>query len=321
METMDTKGSEHTFLGEPSTQHDLHTHIPTKAIFTLGEQIGSGRFADVYSAHQGSLRRNVAVKQIRDQNQKNALRIFYNEMWLTAGLNHPNILPIHDLVLIDGRPSLVMKLVNGQDWNEVLQINRMQEAAVLHHEIQRLVDVCDAVAFAHSRGVLHLDLKPANVMCGAFGETLVTDWGCAALFDDSWWRDQPDLPRTQHINKPFGTPAFMAPELARGEGTALGVHTDIYALGAILHVLLSNAPLRDGKSTRDAVVLAARGQRLPLPSNAPAALAQLCHHATEANIHERLSDITIFRQSLQHWLDTIEPENMSKNALETMCIM
>jgi len=225
------------------------------------------------------------------------------------------------LVRIDGRPSLVMKRVNGESWDERLEESWFQERFELHHEIQRLVDVCDAVAFAHSRGVLHLDLKPANVMCGAFGETLVMDWGCAALFDDRQWSDQPDLPRTKNITRPFGTPAFMAPELARGEGSALGPHTDIYLLGAILHLLLSGSPLWMGTTVRATIEMAAQGERQPLPETAPSQLAQLCRQATAPDITNRLTDISHFRDTLRHWLETRESRLLTEKALETLCDM
>lgn len=290
---------------------------PTSGV-TLGNLIGRGGVADVFAAQQGSLQREVAVKRVRGDERDATRQAFLHEARITARLNHPNILPIHDLIFIDERPALLMKRVTGRAWDRCLEDSRDAGDADLAREVARLIEVCKAMAFAHSKGVLHLDLKPANVMIGAFGEVLVMDWGCAVLFDDGAWGEASELPKAESLNHPFGTPSFMAPELARGEGHLLGVHTDIYLLGAILHVLLTGNYLRGCTTVREMVEAAARGERLPLPSDAPAHLARLCRRATEPDITRRTSDLHAFQTGLQHWLDTRESRALTERALAVL---
>ena len=213
-------------LGEASSDPSKPPS-PTTGV-TLGNLIGRGGVADVFAARQGSLQREVAVKRVRGDERDAARQAFLHEARITARLNHPNILPIHDLIFIDERPALVMKRVTGRAWDRCLEDSRDEGDVDLAREVARLIEVCKAMAFAHSKGVLHLDLKPANVMIGAFGEVLVMDWGCAVLFDTASWGDPSDLPKAESLSHPFGTPCFMAPELARGEGHLQGEPKSIH---------------------------------------------------------------------------------------------
>ena len=130
----------------------------------LGELIGRGGLADVYSAIQHSLMREVAVKVIRRGSEVQPAARFAHEARINGGLNHPNILPVHGMFHSKGQPALVMKRVSGRSWAEQLQEDRQRQRDTLADHIEVLVRVCEAVEFAHSRGVLHLDLKPSNVM-------------------------------------------------------------------------------------------------------------------------------------------------------------
>jgi predicted Ser/Thr protein kinase len=201
--------------------------------FRLGALLGEGGVARVYRARQASLHRDVAVKIVRDPSSE---RAFVNEARLSGALDHPNVLPVHDLVAYgDGTPALVMKWVRGRSWFERMTYARRDGTFDLIAELRTLLAVAQGVAFAHATGVLHLDLKPANVLIGDFGEVFVTDWGCAAVIDgDPRWDDQPQLPRPTQLRGPLGTPAYMPPELARGDGQAIDRRTDVYLLGATL---------------------------------------------------------------------------------------
>lgn len=279
----------------------------------FGPMIGEGGLARVYRARQASLDRDVAVKIVRRQANQ---RQFLFESRLTGALDHPNILPVHDLVTLeDGAPALVMKEVRGASWRQHLDRSHAAGRFDMVAEVRTLLSVCQAVAFAHDRGVLHLDLKPGNVMVGAFGEVLVMDWGCAVLFEEGpRWEDQPDLPRARWIRSPFGTPTYMPPELARGDGAKVGPHSDVYLLGAMLVELLSGQRPRRGVSAAAIVRDAADGIIRGPPEDAPKVLAELISAALQPDVGARMPSVTDFRDQLQHWVDTREARRIVRDA-------
>ncbi len=179
--------------------------------YRIIEKIGRGGMGAVYKAQDTVLGRMIALKILDDEN---------DEAHIMAALEHPGIVPVHDAGrLPDGRVFYAMKLVDGAPFNEV--------HAPLADRLRTFQKICEAVAFAHSRGVVHGDLKPENIMIGAFGEALVLDWGVAALA------------RRGSI---AGTPGFVAPEQA--EGSAMDARSDIFSLGAILREISSGEQAR-----------------------------------------------------------------------------
>lgn len=185
--------------------------------YELKELVGRGGMGTVWLARDTELERDVAVKVSAHELGREAKVI--------AQLEHPSIVPVHDSGrLPDGRVFYVMKYVRGQRLDEWA---RSHEPRQLLRMFER---ICEAVAFAHARGVLHRDLKPHNVMVGEFGEALVMDWGLA--------RRSTDAP--EPAGTVLGTPSFMAPEQARGE--AVTHAADVYGLGALLKALLERPP-------------------------------------------------------------------------------
>jgi eukaryotic-like serine/threonine-protein kinase len=173
----------------------------------------------VYEAEDLELQRRVAIKVLATElGSAEAAERMRREARVIAQLEHPGIVPLHDAgVLPDGRVFYAMKLVRGRT---------LSDLDMPATEMLRLfLRVCEAVAFAHARGVVHCDLKPANVMVGEFGEVLVMDWGVAKAIGEA---------------APGGTRGFMPPEQERGEG--LGATADVYALGAMLPRIVA-APL------------------------------------------------------------------------------
>jgi len=186
--------------------------------YRIAEPIGAGGMGLVYLADDTALGRRVAVKIIdaADETGELAERLL-SEARVLARLEHPGIVPVHDVgALPDGRVFYVMKFVDGQTLADFAATE-----APLAARLRAFARVCEAVAFAHSRGVVHRDLTPRNVMVGAFGETVVLDWGLAGGGSDA---------------AIGGTRGFMAPEQA--EGRAGDARSDVYALGAILQILL-----------------------------------------------------------------------------------
>ncbi|WP_437516767.1 protein kinase domain-containing protein [Sorangium sp. So ce1099] len=219
--------------------------------------LGSGGFGEVRLVFDVRLERTVAMKILRPDAVAPALRArFLAEIKLTAGLDHPGIVSVHDFGdLPDGRLWFTMAEVHGRTLRAVLDEAFAAPGGASSVARRRLLDVfarvCDAVAYAHSRGVIHRDLKPDNIMVGDFGRVLVMDWGIARRLDarPDDHGGSPSPGRFEHRvdgltrhGDILGTPAYMAPEQARGDVGRHGPTTDVYALGAILYHVLSGRP-------------------------------------------------------------------------------
>jgi eukaryotic-like serine/threonine-protein kinase len=213
--------------------------IPT-ARYEILDRIGEGGMGVVYLARDRELGREVALKVLRtpDPSPEERDRIL-REARILASLEHPGIAPVHDVgVLPDGRVFYVMKCVRGE------RLDSFATSARPRTELLRLFrQVCDAVAFAHEAGVIHRDLKPQNVMLGAFGEVLVLDWGVAKLREDPATTTQTSgmqlTGESTATGAVMGTPGYMAPEQLSGHSAAVDERADVFGLGGILCFLLT----------------------------------------------------------------------------------
>ncbi|MCC7536059.1 MAG: SUMF1/EgtB/PvdO family nonheme iron enzyme [Deltaproteobacteria bacterium] len=229
--------------------------------------LGRGALGRVEAARDLFLGRTVALKTaIADGNDEHA-RIFH-EARLAAQLEHPSVVPVYDAGrLPDGRPFYTMRVVRGRSLAEILAGLRRGEGAA-EWTLQRLLgayrQVCLGLEYAHARGVVHCDLKPGNVMLGAYGEVQVVDWGLARVVRSS---DEDPLPLDPDSRATGGTPAYMAPEQATGEARP-GAAIDVYALGVILFELLTLRRPFEGDDPQ--VLLTAH---LSMPPPAPSSVA------------------------------------------------
>src|SRR5690349_19166726 len=242
---------------EPADEAELPIDDPER-YEQVAEQ-GRGGLGRVVRAVDKRLGRTVAVKELLRNDDWHEAR-FVREALITARLEHPGIVPVHEAGRWpNGSPYYVMKLVEGRTLKELMagHASWRERLQLLPH----IIAIADAVGYAHSEGVIHRDLKPSNVIVGSFGETIVIDWGLARDRKG----DCPDAPPEMAIatgsgvstvsGKIVGTPAYMAPEQARGE--PVDERADVYAIGAVLYELLAGkAPHHDTtpQATLDRVI-------------------------------------------------------------------
>jgi serine/threonine protein kinase len=213
----------------------------TEPRYEITAHIGEGGMGTVYLARDRELDRDVALKVLRDPvpDDDDRARIL-REARILASLEHPGIVPVHDVgTLPDGRLFYVMKHVRGERFDEFARAERSRAEL-----LRAFLQVCDAVAFAHAAGVIHRDLKPQNVMLGAFGEVLVLDWGVAKASGASL-ADQDESSRNAEA---AGTPGYMAPEQLQGVADE---RADVYGLGGVLFFLLTQQHPATASATGD----------------------------------------------------------------------
>jgi len=279
--TAEKDGSDRAELEAASAALPLSARSSDK--YALGEDVGQGGMKRILRATDRDARREIALATIREGHAApEAVRRFVREARITALLEHPNIVPVHDVgVDADGKPFFTMKLLRGESLSNV--IKSLSEGDDHHRRtfgLQTMVeifrDVCSAIAFAHSKGVVHLDLKPANIQVGAYGEALVIDWGLAKLttehdaeYDELVaMLEEPDAANTAY-GAIKGTPGFMAPEQARGDNSDKDERTDIYALGAILYSMLTWKRPIDKPSADEVREATLKGELVPPSQRAP----------------------------------------------------
>jgi serine/threonine-protein kinase len=241
--------------------------IPTPPHLRIFPELGRGGMGRIHPATDRNLLRHVALKRL----DKELSRVpmyrdgFIAEAQMTGQLEHPNIVPVHELALSDdGVPYFTMKLVQGINFDAWLRDpeHKLGSTERLQEGLEIFLKVCDAVAYAHHRGVIHRDLKPENIMVAGFGQVYLMDWGLAKLTKTrpaSGARAQMEAPG------PVGTPTFMAPEQARGNPEEMDERSDVFGLGAILYEIVSGKmPYGQSMNVDYVLARAAAGKVVPI---------------------------------------------------------
>jgi WD40 repeat protein len=274
---------------------------------------------NVYRAQQTSLNRPLAVKALRSDlsNPQTVQRMFVAEALITAGLVHPNIVPLHDLAMDEhGRLFYSMKLVSGPNWQKVMPERTLEQ------NLDILLRVCDAVAYAHSRGVINRDLKPENVVVGEYGEVIVLDWGIAVNRPQFAIPGQAlTLPSgfTAVDLGPAGTPAYMAPEFTLRSTDRVCPQSDVYLLGAMLFELLEGHPphllkelshITDPETLGSAVFDAAGRNQIETDVRHSGELMQIALKAMETHPEDRYRTVTDFQEAIRQYRITGRAEEL-----------
>jgi PAS domain S-box-containing protein len=326
-------------LEDADIQHSLaglsrpRTPLPTETVdyvtepterYTLTCLHASGGMGRIWFARDSTLGRDVALKELRPERADDAslLARFLKEAQITGQLEHPGIVPIYELARWPGtrQPFYTMRFVKGRTLSEATRTYHEKRLAGQADSLELLtllnafVTVCNTLAYAHSRGVIHRDLKGQNVVLGDFGEVVVLDWGLAKRVD------RPDgeghaSPAVHHpegsgqtdltmTGQALGTPAYMAPEQASSRLDQIDCRTDVYGLGAMLYEVLTGRPPFDAPDTRE--VLRKVREEGPVPprqlcAEVPLALEAACLRALAKDPGHRYASASELAQEVQGW--------------------
>ena len=244
------------------------------------DEYARGGLGRIIRAKDERTGRFVAIKEMLADNADAAAR-FVREAMVTANLQHPAIVPVYEIgQWPDGKPFYAMKLVSGRPLNDVIAATSDLDGRLAL--LSYVAAVADALAYAHGERVIHRDLKPHNVMCGAFGETVVIDWGLARRLDEKESAAAMDVsaslvPGETHVGAVMGTPSYMPPEQARGERA--DQQSDVYAIGAILYHVLVGRPPHVGNDLETLLDRVKNATPETLPSEVPRDLAAIVDRA------------------------------------------
>ena len=303
--------------------------------------VGFGGMKAVIQVKDRDTTRNVAMAIIPDASDRpqSDINRFVQEARITARLEHPNIVPVHDIgVDTNGAPYFTMKLLRGRTLSAILRKLREDDYKTLKEfDLTRLlriyVKILNGVVFAHSKKVIHLDLKPDNIHVGDFGEVLILDWGLARFIgaaediDDNYDGEMITFPGTlassnftlDGITK--GTPGYMAPEQAAGKNRLKDERTDIYALGAILYAILTFESPLSGRPVNEIIAETIQGNiNFPDAENQkrqlPAAMQAVVLKAMGRNPEERYQSVDELREDIFAFLGGYAPKAEDASSLK-----
>ncbi len=325
---------DHPDFVEPTRDHTSARPAPivggrNDERFRVVSPYAQGGLGEISVAHDMQLGRMVALKQIKTRwaDDAEARSRFLLEAQITGRLEHPGIVPVYALGCdASGRPYYAMRFIEGETLQEVVkrfhakykgaQDNHGERLLELRKLLGRLIDVCQAIDYAHNRGIIHRDLKPANILLGKYGETLVVDWGLAKVIGGD---KLPSLPFQEITGQEIaagghaatvmgtaiGTPAYMSPEQAAGRGDELSPQTDVYSLGVTLyHILTGRLPYEQESVSRvleeikNAPVLPPRAHCAWLPRT----LEAICLKAMAAHPADRYPSTAALADDIERWL-------------------
>ncbi|MEW5743704.1 MAG: serine/threonine-protein kinase [Myxococcota bacterium] len=305
----------------PPVAADAHAPVvaPEGDLIVVGE-LGKGGMGSVLLARQPSLDREVAVKVPLRTSSEGTVHALVREARTTGALEHPGIVPVHALAFdASGTPALVMKRIEGVSWATLIKEPGHPAwrfvtggSDRLEGQVKLLMQVCNAVAFAHRQGVLHRDIKPANVMVGEFGEVYLADWGVAC---------RKPLPGEVRKKGLVGTPLYFAPEMVSGDDALMDERTDVYLLGATLYHALCGWPPHAAMDLKEALAHAWAGEVRAMPQEISAELAGVISRALARDPAQRHQSATELRDALAEFLRHRASHRLAAAALERLAAL
>jgi eukaryotic-like serine/threonine-protein kinase len=299
----------------------------TQTDFTMLESIDQGGMGEILLAKDNELGRTVAFKKIHEHVAKvpSYLGRFFMEAQVTAQLQHPNIVPVYEMKVDGNNAGYAMKLIQGKTLGGLIdetkkQLDKRGTLGKRHNlsvRLEHFLKVCDAMHYAHRKGVIHRDLKPLNVMVGPFNEVYVMDWGIAKIisvddevFDDLTQKVDSTGDDDTGDTKPgqlLGTPAYMSPEQANGQNDIIDHRSDLFSLGLILFelVTLRRAYIKDEQGEvleKAKLAKLAEPVRYPRQPNIPKQLIAIIKKATRLDPDDRYATVDAFAEDIRRYM-------------------
>jgi eukaryotic-like serine/threonine-protein kinase len=311
------------------TQQNEEYVIPKIGRYDDIQLIGAGAMGEVRRVFDYQLNRHLAIKIIHPKlmSNSNFRTRFVEEAQICAQLQHPNIVPVHEIGRFDdGRLYFTMKEIKGVPFEQAItdfhNSNRKSQSSML--SFRRLMNsfrgVCNAIAYAHSNGVIHRDIKPENILLGEYGEVIVVDWGIAKVLgkkdchlesdiDIQTNRSRSNINATR-LGQVAGTPTYMSPEQARGEIDKLDQKTDIYALGVVLYEILYGQPPYNGKDEFEVLEKVLSDEPIQFNKNSikssfpiPNEILTACKKSMSRNPDARFNSVDELSKVISDWLN------------------
>ncbi|MEC7987320.1 MAG: serine/threonine-protein kinase, partial [Myxococcota bacterium] len=308
------------FGGGWSDDESIATEIDMDVIRTTIDQtssleviglLGEGGMGRVLRGQQALPRREVAIKTPKTSEDISFYYALLHEAKIMGALEHPNIVPVHQVIVTkDQELKVVMKKIQGESLSHVLLRGAMR-GDILRKGIGTLIQVCNALEFAHDKGIIHRDVKPENIMLGSFGEVYLLDWGTALNMNET--KESP--------KGVLGTPSYMAPEMLFGDPLLIDVQSDVYLLGATLHEMLTGTKRHEGSSMSSVLLSIDRSEPYEFDDAVPQVLASLVNRSCAKHMSERPSCVQDFRIVLETYLEQWDGYLLSEAASEKLHVL
>jgi eukaryotic-like serine/threonine-protein kinase len=255
--------------------------------FMIQERIAEGGMGVIYEGRQTLPDRIVAIKKSKKKTPSNQQQLLQEAM-IVGSLEHPNIIPIHQIIIEEEEPAVVMKRIRGESFKD-----KIKAGCSIQESLQILIPVCNAVEYSHSQQIIHRDIKPSNIMIGHFGEVYLLDWGLAFNLSNGI--------ETEIV----GSPSFMAPEMLERDIANISELTDVYLLGSTLHYAITGKARHTGRKIRELVDKIHRSEAFQYDMRIPEDLAVLINSSCSKLPEDRPRGVREFRECLEaiinHW--------------------
>ncbi len=338
LETMDLNALlRHLEDARPSITDDINDDQFPPARYVIGPELGSGSIGQVIEARDQHLGRLVAIKILHEGEglSRDGIARFIAEAQITAQLEHPSVVPVHEIGLMPGgMPYFSMKLVKGRSLADVINHLRIGDRESLRNynylaRLRLFQRICQGLAYAHAKGVVHRDLKPANILIGQYGEVQIMDWGLAKAMRSPMQEDEGLIVTTVRQGSGMntyggaiaGTPAYMSPEQARGEFQNIGPASDVFALGLLLAELMTMTRVYRGGGFAETLAQAANpATEVDIRALAPTAmfssgLDRVVRKATHAEPSLRYRDAGEFSDDIAKLIEEQLPPTSIKRSV------